>query len=242
MPDFTHVLKLFIVNLCQLFLSSFRRKLLQAQPDMLITHLPELSDNADAWQLPVVQSKCSLLRLIQHLQPCLQVFKSEATFKHSLAWTWFNTSFAPTEQTLSVKDLDHSKSLSAGSLSPCMYTFWTRWLKVSLTWSLQACACRGQPPGCHWTPQRLPISIAYQPTLFLLCLYLMAASRDMKHKRCCCLGLVTGCTLHIVDASCVPLAANHQLPTKTSAHQLLPPCMHSLCVPCDLSSHPRPVW
>lgn len=103
-----------------------------------------------------MQSNCSLLRLIQHLQPSLQVFKSEATFKHSLAWTWFNTTFAPTEQTLSMKDLDHSKSLSAGSLSPCMYTFWTRWLKVSLTWSLQACACRGQPPGCHWTLQDSP--------------------------------------------------------------------------------------
>jgi len=62
----------------------------------------------------------------------MQIFKSEATHKHSLAWTWFSTIFAPTQQTLAVKDLDHSKSLSAGSLTPCMYRVWTKWLKVSL--------------------------------------------------------------------------------------------------------------
>ena len=63
-------------------------------------------------------------------QTVLQIFKGEAKQKHSLAWTWFNTAFVPTRQTLSVTDLDHSKSLSAGSLSPCMYTVWTKWLKV----------------------------------------------------------------------------------------------------------------
>ncbi len=68
----------------------------------------------------------------------MQIFKSEATHKHSLAWTWFSTIFAPTQQTLSVKDLDHSKSLSAGSLTPCMYRVWTKWLKVSLRLHVQA--------------------------------------------------------------------------------------------------------
>lgn len=71
----------------------------------------------------------------------MQIFKSEATPKHSLAWTWFSTIFAPTQQTLSVKDLDHSKSLSAGSMTPCMYRVWTKWLKVSLRLHVQAHVC-----------------------------------------------------------------------------------------------------
>ncbi|KAL0033939.1 hypothetical protein WJX77_011740 [Trebouxia sp. C0004] len=61
----------------------------------------------------------------------IEIFKSEVTPKHLLAWTWFSTIFAPTQQTLSVKDLDHSKSLSAGSLTPCMYRVWTKWLKMA---------------------------------------------------------------------------------------------------------------
>lgn len=61
----------------------------------------------------------------------IEVFKAEARQKSSLAWTWLSTMFTPTQQTLSVKDLDHSKSLSAGSLTPCMYVLWTRWLRMA---------------------------------------------------------------------------------------------------------------
>ena len=67
------------------------------------------------------------------LQCEVQVFKGQAKQKASLAWTWLSTLFTPTQQTLSVKDLDHSKSLSAGSLTPWMYVIWTRWLKVRRT-------------------------------------------------------------------------------------------------------------
>lgn len=65
-----------------------------------------------------------------HVSKLVQVFKGKVNQKASLAWTWLSTLYTPTKQTLLVKDLDHSKSLSAGSLSPWMYVIWTRWLRV----------------------------------------------------------------------------------------------------------------
>ena len=65
-----------------------------------------------------------------HVSKLVQAFKGKANQKASLAWTWLSTLYTPTQQTLSVKDLDHSESLSAGSLSPWMYVIWTRWLRV----------------------------------------------------------------------------------------------------------------
>ena len=68
-----------------------------------------------------------------------QVFKGEAKQKSSLAWAWLSTLFTPTQQTLLVKDLDHSKSLSAGSMAPWMYVIWTRWLRVRRSKSFGEC-------------------------------------------------------------------------------------------------------
>lgn len=61
----------------------------------------------------------------------IEVFKAAARRKSSVAWTWLSTLFVPQQQTLSVTDLDHSKSLTAGSLSPWMYMVWTKWLRMA---------------------------------------------------------------------------------------------------------------
>lgn len=61
----------------------------------------------------------------------IAVFKGKVNQKSALVWTWLSTLFTPTQQTLLVKDLDHSKSLSAGSLTPWMYVIWTRWLRMA---------------------------------------------------------------------------------------------------------------
>ena len=59
-----------------------------------------------------------------------QVFKGKVKPKHCLVWTWFNTAFVPLQQEFTHHNLDHSKSLSAGSLTPCMYHIWTQVFKV----------------------------------------------------------------------------------------------------------------
>lgn len=74
---------------------------------------------------------CTVLLLHAYQLVCMtQVFKGKATKKHRLVWTWFNTAYVPLEQDLYFKDLDHSRSLSAGSLSSSMFTVWTKVLKV----------------------------------------------------------------------------------------------------------------
>ena len=101
-----------------------------------------------------------------------QIFKAVARKRSSLTWTWLSTMYTPMHQTLSVQNLDHSKSLSAGSLTPCMYQLWTKWLRVrgrtqlrdlSLCWCMLFVLCK----------YRMLFVLCMYRMLFVLCKYRM---------------------------------------------------------------------
>ena len=131
------------------------------------------------------------------------------------------------QQSLSVNDLDHSKSLSAGSLSHCMYTFWTRWLKVSLTLTHTSVCMRGPTPrgGLPLDPSRptsgLPTN---KPSSFFVCICGCKQGHEAQEV------LLSGCS-DWQSATLETLAMQMiSSPLTKSAQQMLPPCMPSLCV------------